>query len=113
MYLLIPGRHHLITRFQFDYLNELCSATKTIDVNGKEIDIQQPIDAIIFAITSANHSNTRRNPLPFYLRAIGIESMSRELPEPVYIFGVNDAGNISNFASYTLKCIEHESEGLI
>src|SRR5689334_15605066 len=112
MYLLIPGRHHLITQFQFDYLKKLCSSKKEKDVNGKEIDISQPIEAIIFAVTSANHSNTRRNPLPFYLRAISIEAMSKELPVPVYIYGVNDAGNIQNFASYTIKCIQHESEGL-
>ena len=111
MYLLIPGRHHLITEFQFDYLKKLCSEAKHRDVNGKEVIIEQPIEAIIFAITSANHSNTRRNPLPFYLRAIAIEAMSRELPVPVYIFGINDVGSIPNFADYTIKCIQHESEG--
>ena len=112
MYLLIPGRHHLITQFQFDYLKKLCSESKHKDVNGKELTIEQPIDAIIFAITSANHSNTRRNPLPFYLRAIAIEAMGKELSVPVYIFGVNDVGIIPNFASYTIKCVNHESEGL-
>jgi SAM-dependent methyltransferase len=112
MYLLIPGRHHLVTQFQFEYLRSLCSKSTHKDVNGKEFIIEQPVEAIIFAITSANHSNTRRNPLPFYLRAIAIEAMSRELDVPVYIFGVNDVGNIPNFASYTLKCIQHESEGL-
>ena len=113
MYLLIPGRHHLITQFQFDYLKKLCSELKHQDVNEKELTIEQPVEAIIFAITSANHSNTRRNPLPFYLRAIAIEAMSRELPAPVYIFGINDVGNIPSFASYTIKCIQHESEGLL
>ena len=113
MYLLIPGRHHLITQFQFDYLKKLCSEVNHRDVNGKKLTIEQPVDAIIFAITSANHSNTRRNPLPFYLRAIAIEAMSNELTVPVYIFGINDVGNIPNFASYTIKCIQHESEGLL
>src|SRR5688572_4441592 len=113
MYLLIPGRHHLITQFQFDYLKKLCSELKHQDVNGEELTIEQPPEAIIFAITSANHSNTRRNPLPFYLRAIAIEAMSRELTVPVYIFGINDVGNIPNFANYTIKCIQHESEGLL
>ncbi len=112
MYLLIPGRHHIITQFQFDYLKKLCTETKFTDVNGAAINTAQPPEAIIFAITSANHSNTRRNPLPFYLRAIAIEAMSKELPVPVYIFGINDAGTIPNFANYTIKCIQHESEGL-
>jgi hypothetical protein len=35
MYLLIPGRHHLITQFQFDYLKKLCSEVNHRDVNGK------------------------------------------------------------------------------
>src|SRR5688572_1848386 len=39
--------------------------------------------------------------------------MSRELTVPVYIFGINDVGNIPNFANYTIKCIQHESEGLL
>lgn len=112
MYLLIPGRHHLLTQFQFDYLKKLCSELKHQDVNGKELTIEQPLEAIIFAITSANHSNTRRNPLPFYLRAISIEAMGKELSVPVYIFGINDVGVIPNFASYTIKCVHHESEGL-
>jgi len=112
MYLLIPGRHHLITQFQFDYLKKLCSESNHQDVNGKQLTIERPVKAIIFAITSANHSNTRRNPLPFYLRAIAIEAMGRELTVPVYIFGINDVGNIPNFANYTIKCIQHESEGL-
>ena len=105
--------YYLITQFQFDYLKKLGSEVNHRDVNGKELTIEQPVEAIIFAITSANHSNTRRNPLPFYLRAIAIEAMSRELPVPVYIFGINDVGNIPNFASYTIKCIQHESEGLL
>jgi len=112
MYLLIPGRHHIITQFQFEYLEKLCTESKHKDVNGTAIKITQPPEAIIFAITSANHSNTRRNPLPFYLRAIAIEAMSKDLPVPVYIFGINDVGTISNFANYTIKCIQHESEGL-
>lgn len=111
MYLLIPGRHHLVTQFQFDYLKNLCKSRIHKDVNGKQLTFQETPEAIIFAITSANHSNTRRNPLPFYLRAIAIEAMSSELPVPVYIFGINDVGNIPNFATYTFKCIQNESEG--
>jgi SAM-dependent methyltransferase len=111
MVLLIPGRHHLITQFQFEYLQNLCVAGRHKDVDGRELTMEQP-EAIIFAITSANHTNTRRNPLPFYLRAIAIEAMSRELNVPVYIFGINDVGTVDDFASYTLKTIKHESDGL-
>jgi hypothetical protein len=113
MYLLIPGRHHLLTRFQFEYLRELVTGTGDHrDVNGQPFAAHEPIEAIIFPVTSANHSNTRRNPLPFYLRALSIQEFARELPVPVYIYGIDDVGNVPNFASYTLKRIRHDSEGL-
>lgn len=112
MYLLIPGRHQLLTSFQSHYLQTILKQglRKQKDVNGKLIDADEKIDAIIFAVTSANHSNTRRNPLPFYLRAISIEAFGNHLDVPVYIYGIDDVGSLPNFASYTLKRIKHESE---
>ncbi len=110
MYLLFPGRHQLLTNFQFQYLYEIivkgnnAPATSSMQ-NGK-------VEAIIFAVTSANHSNTRRNPLPFYLRALAIQEFARELPVPTYIYGIDDVGNLPNFASYTMKRIHHESDGM-
>src|SRR5579871_1233974 len=95
MYLLIPGRHQLNTQFQFDYLSLLVSngLKNAKDIYGKELNINEPVKAIIFAVTSANHSNTRRNPLPFYLRAISIEAMSKDLNIPVFIYGIDDVGS--------------------
>ena len=113
MYLLIPGRHHVLTQFQFDYLQGLVQKElfEAKDVFGKSLGGKESVEAIIFAVTSANHSNTRRNPLPFYLRAIAIEALGNGLGVPVYTYGVDDVGDLSNFASYTLKRIGHESEG--
>lgn len=37
--------------------------------------------------------------------------MANELAVPVYIYGIDDVGNLSNFASYTIKRIKHESDG--
>lgn len=113
MYLLIPGRHHLLTNFQWDYLQELVAGTGNLrDVTGRPFAADEPIEAIIFPVTSANHSNTRRNPLAFYLRALAIEEFADELPVPVYVYGIDDVGSLPNFASYTLKRIKHDSEGL-
>ncbi len=67
----------------------------------------------MFAVTSANHSNTRRNPLAFYLRALSVELFARGLNVPVYIYGIDDVGHLGNFADYTIKRIRHESEGLL
>jgi len=97
MILLIPGRHHLLTTFQHHYL---LNAIRT-----------EKADAIVFAVTSANHSNTRRNPLPFYLRALAIEEFGKALGIPCFIYGIDDVGNVKNFSTYTVKRIHHESEG--
>ncbi|MCK7556745.1 hypothetical protein MKQ70_17650 [Chitinophaga sedimenti] len=112
MYLLIPGRHQLLTNFQFSYLENILSqglAAKR-DAFGHAIPHTEPVTAIIFAVTSANHSGTRRNPLPFYLRAIAIEAMGNALSVPVFSYGVDDVGNLSNFADYTIKRIRHDSD---
>ncbi|MDQ8199903.1 methyltransferase domain-containing protein [Pelagicoccus enzymogenes] len=112
MYLLIPGRHHLLTRFQAEYLQELLSAPpqERLDVNGNPLQIETPIEGIVFAVTSANHSGTKRNPIPFHLRAITIQEFAASLSVPVYIFGIDDVGHLDDFAGYTLKTIRHQSE---
>jgi hypothetical protein len=114
MYLLFPGRHQLLTTFQFNYLHTLVynGLSELSDINGDRFPTNDKIEALIFAVTSANHSNTRRNPLAFYLRALAIQEFARELQVPSYIYGVDDVGNLPNFASYTLKRVKHESEGL-
>lgn len=111
MYLLFPGRHHLLTNFQFQYLQSILSGGKIQDIDGKPILQDDKITDIIFAVTSANHSNTRRNPLSFYLRALAIHEFSEDLQVPSYIYGIDDVGTLSSFATYTLKRIKHESEG--
>lgn len=112
MYILFPGRHHLLTCFQFDYLKKmiLSKCEGMTDVDGKPIGNRE-VSGVVFAVTSANHSNTRRNPLPFYLRAMALEEFSRALGVPCFIYGIDDVGHLENFAAYTLKKIKHESDG--
>ncbi len=114
MYLLFPGRHHLLTQFQFNYLSGLLgkSLKDRKDINDQPLDLNQKVDAIIFAVTSANHSNTRRNPLPFYIRALALEEFGKSLSVPCFIYGIDDVGSVKNFSSYTVKRIKHESEGM-
>ncbi|ASZ10238.1 methyltransferase domain-containing protein [Chitinophaga pendula] len=113
MYLLIPGRHHLLTDFQFKYLNRLIQRKLAgeVPVQGAPLPAQD-ITAIIFAVTSANHLGTKRNPVPFYLRSMIIQEFSKYLEVPVYVYGVDDVGVIGDFAEYTIKTIRHASEGL-
>ena len=57
--LLIPGRHHVLTNFQHSYIADLVYKQQVVDLLGQELSIvHQP--NLIFAVTSANHKNTRR-----------------------------------------------------
>ncbi|GAA2589499.1 hypothetical protein GCM10010435_80110 [Winogradskya consettensis] len=84
-FVLFPGRHHVLTRFQAGYLAGFGDTT------------------IIWAVTSANHANTKRNPVPFHRREAAIERFSvlaglRSLVVPVF-----DTAPTDRFAEVTLK----------
>ena len=100
MHILFPGRHHLNTQFQFDYLLEEIEEA----LHGG-----QPVESVIFPITSANHSQTRRNPLPLFQRAMALHDFASELPVPGFIFPIDDVGVLDNFAAYVLKRIRSQS----
>lgn len=99
MYILFPGRHHLLTKFQHQYLLELVEAA------------DPPIESVIFAVTSANHSLTRRNPLPLHLRAMALHSFGVTLPVPSFIYDIDDVGVLPDFANYVLRRVETRSSG--
>ena len=85
-YVLFPGRHHLLTRFQAEHLGRL-GAT------------------VVWAVTSANHENTKRNPVPYHRREAAIERFSvlaglRSVVVPVF-----DTAPTDGFAAVTLKNI--------
>jgi SAM-dependent methyltransferase len=103
MYLLIPGRHHLLTNFQFRYLFRF---------SQQGLAPGKPLHVVIFAVTSANHSGTRRNPLPLIARALQIQLFGQNLDIPVLVYGIPDVGERPDFADFVVKSIEHESLGL-
>lgn len=113
MYLLFPGRHHLMTQFQHQYLQHILKeGWKNVkDADGHTLEGMTAPTALLFAVTSSNHSNTRRNPVPFHLRAILLEDFSDDLPIDSFIYGIDDVGTMPDFAAYTLKRIQHDSEG--
>ena len=102
MYLLFPGRHQLLTEFQYQYLQSILSngLNQFKDINGDALRDTDPVNAIVFAVTSANHSNTRRNPLSFYLRALAIQDFSQQLLVPSFIYGIDDVGDMRNCQLY-------------
>jgi SAM-dependent methyltransferase len=87
LFVLFPGRHHVLTRFQADYLRRWPGVT------------------IVWAVTSANHENTKRNPVPYHRREAAIERFSvlaglRSVVVPVF-----DTAPTERFAEVTLKNI--------
>lgn len=113
MYILFPGRHHLLTEFQHRYLGKVINELKYKSITGEDVLLNEKVEAVIFAVTSANHSNTRRNPLPLYLRAIQLEKFSIGLNADCLIFSIDDIGQHDEFDEYTIKKIFHDSDGKI
>ena len=110
--LLLPGRHHLLTNFQYRYLTKAIEDRNTDlrDVNGQALSLKEPIDCLVWALTSANHANTRRNPLPANRREVAIENFSCGLSVVSYVYLIDDLGTTNRFAEYVLKKIAVESK---
>ena len=97
-YLLFPGRHLVNTRFQESYLKRVL-ATMPTELPGCLAGIRElnkPPTEIIFAITSANQENSRFNPIPFHVRAMGVDRFARDLrqqtPFRFRVFGSRTMG---------------------
>lgn len=110
---LFPGRHLLLTNYQFEYLQRL---TKTApaeleDRHGNRLTGMTPIDTVIWIVTSANHSNTRRNPIPSNRREVAIERFGNGLEADSFVFHIDDVGTTPRFAEYVIKKVAVDSRG--
>lgn len=118
-YLLFPGRHLVNTRFQAGYLQKLLTtAPKDLSgvMPGRSVPASAPRE-IIFAITSANQENSRFNPIPFHIRAMGVDRFALELRQSLSfrfrVMGIPHYGHTQNFAEFTIKEIANHSEQAI
>jgi hypothetical protein len=112
-YLLFPWRHHILTNFQMQEMSLITEwdISGLLDVHGSPIRLGEPIDKIIWVITSANHSNTRRNPLSGYRREAMIEDFSRHLVAKSFIYHIDDIWVSQRFPHYVINKIEVDSGG--
>ena len=108
-WVLFPGRHHLLTRFQLETLARACRPGALRDAAGRPFTGR--VDGIIWAVTSANHAGTRRNPLPAHRREAAIERAAAALPARSLVYHVDDRGATPRFAEYVLKQVEVDSGG--
>lgn len=110
--ILIPGRHHVVTNFQHQYLHNLLTSSTPKALDDKPVSFSQR-PKFVWAVTSANHSNTRRNPIAGNRREVAIEHFGTDLPAESFVYLINDLGATPRFADYLIKDIEVQSRGLI
>ncbi len=113
--LLFPGRHLAHTTFQQDYITQaLHHPIEDLEVWTQQARPDGMLDQIVFAITSSNQQYSRYNPLPYYLRSIGVDRFARSFREQGIasrIIGIPHYGHIPHFAENTLKEIREQTEG--
>ncbi|MFZ1301314.1 MAG: class I SAM-dependent methyltransferase [Candidatus Microsaccharimonas sp.] len=101
-YLLIPGRHHAITRFQVNNLKGLFDRE----------DVERSAE-VIWAITSANHAGTQRNPISGSRRLGVIEAVSVAEDIPSQVYRIANMTQKPNFAHYLIESIRLDSKGRV
>ncbi len=115
-YLLFPGRHVVNTHFQAEYLRRLLAAppAELAELLHGSVRLDASPTEIIFAITSANQENSRFNPVPFHVRAMGVDRFARELRQQIpfrfRVIGIPHYGHTQNFAAFTIKEIANQTE---
>ncbi|MDR2540525.1 MAG: methyltransferase domain-containing protein [Candidatus Peribacteria bacterium] len=123
--ILIPGRHHLETTYLWDYLikviqQDLCTL---LGVDGKPLNFPKGVKAnnLIFAITSANHNGTRRNPLDLSKRSVIVDRFGEDIKATVasnfipfslqnFQYPIDNISHMEKFPDYIIKKIEVESQ---
>jgi len=104
-YVLLPGRHHLLTRFQMQELQRIIDG-EALDLHGRALDSDRVV--VIVAITSANHSNTRRNPVPVELRAAQAHMAAADAGIDCITVAVADVGATERFAEHVTGAVAAE-----
>jgi len=118
-YLLFPGRHLVNTRFQAQYLESVLT-TPPLALPGLIAGTATPSEPsaqVIFAITSSNQDNSRFNPIPFHIRAVGVDRFARHLQTRIAfryrILGIPHYGHTEHFATFTIKEIADQTESAV
>lgn len=103
-FILFPGRHHIITEFQVQYLSDL--------VASLSVQHGEPV-AVVWAITSANHTGTRRNPLSGMRRLGMVEYAAASMPYESYVYTIHNMRSKPDFAHFLIEEIRLKSHGAV
>ena len=98
-YILFPGRHHLVTSFQVAHLRRLVD--------------KHPDAEIVWAITSADHGGTQRNPIAGTRRLGLIEAVSAAAGLPSLTFLIANRLPKDDFAHYVVEEIRTQTGGVV
>ena len=101
-YLLVPGRHQAITSFQATHLQALLDRP----------DVAR-VAEVIWAVTSANHAGTQRNPISGSRRVGMIEAFAATEDIPSQVYRIANMTEKDNFAHYVLESIRLDSKGRV
>ncbi|GMA31090.1 class I SAM-dependent methyltransferase [Litorihabitans aurantiacus] len=100
-HVLFPGRHHLVTRFQVERLREILAGTAHDD-GGSPVCVAEDA-VVVWAITSATHRGTRRNPVPGHRREAMIELAAAAAGLPSLVTPVPDVARSPRFATTVVR----------
>ena len=100
-YLLLPGRHQAVTQWQVDHIHNLLGRS---DVDP---DVQ-----VVWAITSANHGGTRRNPIPGVRRLCMAQAVADSERIPSLVYPVTNMRQRPNFAHFLVEDIHTQIGGI-
>lgn len=107
-YVLIPGRHQAITKFQIDNLHMLVRLDGHDNTTSYDIDRRAEI---VWAVTSGNHGGTQRNPLSGSRRLGMIEAVSTYEKLPSQVYRISNMTEKSDFAHYLIEDVRLQSRG--
>lgn len=113
--ILVPWRQQITSTFWEQYIEtiitkELCDS---LSVDGTKLQFKQGQKAInlIFAITSANHSWTKRNPLDLSKRIMLLDRFGQKLKDVnTFQYPIDNIAHSDYFADYIIKKIQIESQ---
>jgi hypothetical protein len=109
----------LTTTYREQYIKKVIKKglCESLSVTGEKLKFTPgtKVKNLIFPITSANHSGTRRNPLTYTQRAILLDRFGQQLKSSAQVqsfpYPIDDIPHSEHFADYILKKVENESHG--
>lgn len=117
-YLLFPGRHVVNTRFQetclLEALGRPVADLATLGGRPGLAAAMEQLSEVVYAVTSSNQSHSRYNPIPFHVRAVGVDRFARRLKDALgygyRVVGVPHYDRTDRFVEHVLKEVAEDTE---